>query len=112
MYTIKHVELMMIQPKYFDEECENLCLDPVDKNYVFTRDDLDRHMDFTMLQTIAANQRNEIDKDTLYWIYNKLETYLYASDMMSASRLVSKVNDEILNNILRLNVWDFRCIRC
>lgn len=62
------------------------------------------HANFAILQIVIALQGHYIDDMTASWIYDKIDAYVDSAELLGIMRVISKINDEILNDMFNLGV--------
>ena len=62
------------------------------------------HANFAILQIVVALQEHYIDDTTASWIYDKIDAYVDSAELLGIMRVIAKINEEILNDMLNLKV--------
>ena len=135
LYSKGDISRFKINTKAFEEECEKYCICKKTDNFytsdnlktsanlkksdnlkisddLYILDNLISHSNFVILAAVNDLREGMIDDFEVYKIHDKIEALVYASDMLGIKKIIDKLNEEILWDLLNINMMEAIVVLC
>lgn len=111
MYTIDEIKQLQLNEEFYISEGDRFCLvSPQGKE--LNGQIMDNQAKFCVLQTLSAYKDGKIDKNQANYIIDKIDTIIYAVDMLGIEKVIDKLNKEVIEEELRIPFFNSICIDC
>lgn len=111
LYTMDDIIRLQMDDAFRESEGDKYCLINL-IGQELSKQDLNNQANFCILQTINAYKENKIDKNNANRIINKVEAFVYSEDMLGITRVIEKLNKEIVEEELHIPHFHSLCVLC